>query len=249
MNLTLLKTGWNLLVVFFLLWSVMAGWFIFCGDDSPVMRLAFALCGCLCLFADANGGLFQSISRCVRCIHEWSYRKRLYAWASGILFLSFPMGGGLEYFSGVRDFYRESHIFHEIKRDGTAILDYAKSDPRKLLPNMRTTAILRGVFEQDTRGTTSTRLYGRPFIRQTALSGVSLSDIREPENVVVLYSRAIEGREGRVAFFADGSAKIIRSQMEFSILLRNQSGLLADASRVKTKREAIKQTHFEDGKP
>ncbi|MBC7807072.1 MAG: hypothetical protein H7145_13085 [Akkermansiaceae bacterium] len=228
----------KLAAIFFFAWFTMAGWFLFCGDDSPVMRLAFAVCGCLWLFADSHGGLSQRLRQQISSVHEWSCRKRLYGWAVGVILVSFPVCYGVEFLNGVRDFYREGHVRYEIVREGEAILNYTVEHGGILPSNLHGAADDRDFLRKETRKEPPTKPPGMPFIRQGELSGLSITDIREPGKVIVMYSRETPGQDGRVAFFLDGNAKIIRDRVRFSILLREQGSHLAHAVNAKVMRLA-----------
>ncbi|MBC7809020.1 MAG: hypothetical protein H7145_23035, partial [Akkermansiaceae bacterium] len=203
MNRKLPEFLWKLATVFFFAWFTTTGWFLFRGDDSPVMRLAFAVCGYLWLLADSNTGLFHRFRQQISSIHEWSCRKRVYGWTVGVILLSFPVCYGLEFLNGARNFYREAHVHREIKREGEALLTYTSKRGGILPSNLHKVVAYRGVHQRQTQQEPPSKIYGMPFIRQGELSGLSLTDIREPGKVIVMYSREIPGQDGRVALFLD----------------------------------------------
>lgn len=232
-----IKYACYLLTVFCFAAFVIIVWLMFDGDESPSIRFAFAFSGYVCCLANSVSGLHRVIAQQVRWVYEWSGRKRLHRWGIASLLLLCPISYGLNYLTGIRDFYREAHSFHEIKREGNGILDYVTNHSKRFPSNIYKVASYATLTTQNNATLKSS---GMPFIRQAQLRDLYLSDISKPERVVVLYSRELPGREGRVVFFLDGHTTCIRSRSTFSQLLREQETLLAHVTRAKAKRDAAK---------
>src|SRR4028119_298341 len=62
---------WNLVAVFFLGWFVTAGWLLYEGEQSVMIRSAFAFCGSLALFAGSAGGALRFLICFARRFSGW----------------------------------------------------------------------------------------------------------------------------------------------------------------------------------
>lgn len=239
-NLKPTKYDWYLLTGFSLALFAITLWLMLDGDESPSIRFAFAVSGYVCCFANSVSGLNRQIAHKARRVYEWSGRKRLYRWGIAMPLILGPIGYGINVLSGVRDFYREAHLFYTIKHEGGAILDYTANHNKRLPSNMYKFTSYGDRSTPTIRNDEALRSLGMPFIRQAELSDLYLPDVSKPESVVVLYSRELPGREGRVVFFLDGHTTCIRSRSAFRQLLREQEPLLAHATRAKAKRDGAK---------
>lgn len=239
-NLKPTKYDWYLLTGFSLALFAITLWLMLDGDESPSIRFAFAVSGYVCCFANSVSGLNRQIAHKARRVYEWIGRKKIYRWGIAMLLILCPIGYGINVLSGVRDFYREAHVRREIKREGSEILEYAANHSERFPSNTNKFAHYRNVLAPVTRNDAAQINFGMPFIRQEGLRDLYLPDISKPESVVVLYSRELPGREGRVIFFLDGHTTCIRSRSAFSQLLREQETLLAHATRAKAKRDGAK---------
>lgn len=237
MNRKVPKSLWNILALFFLASSAIAGWLLVEGDISPVVRLAFALCGSLGLLTGSVGQLFYSLDKLLsafgkRC--NGMGRQNLGCWMGIFVFVALVALILAPVFIVAHQRARSAQIASDLKNEGLQLLEYADKHDGILPANMG-----RGNIYRYIRSTAKGRNYFRgPFVWCGELGGLQVNDVAHPEEVVVAYATERDGLRCPVLYL-DGHVKNAHSRKELRQLLRLRPALIASALQAKTKRDSI----------
>jgi hypothetical protein len=220
---------WNLIALFFVAWFGIAGWLLLDGDTSPVVQLAFALCGSLGLFAGSTGGLYRGAGRILSRIR---IRNQNIGCLSLTLFCLMIVGAVMAPIF-IHGFHRVKveRVASALKSEGFQLLEYADKHGGVLPENMRGKNVYRYIRpvakrEQDHLG---------PFVWCGSLSGLRVKDVANPKRVVVAYTREPDGVYCPVLYL-DGHIKSVYTQDQLNKILRERPALLAVAKRRKAER-------------
>ena len=221
MSRRLSKAVWNALAVFFAAWCLVAVWLLLGGDESPVVRLAFAVCAAIGVYAGSVSGLFRTLRR----VLNWIDRKSLCGWCAGLtaalvtyalLSPTFQLAQSKSYTSRVASY---------VKEEGYQLRTYSERHDGTLPPDMKRWRDAQNLL-----------------VWSVALNGLRTSDIATPENVVVAYTRENIGNDihpyGQAVLYLDGRVKYAITRQALLDELRERPALLAHAQRAKAKRDA-----------
>lgn len=206
------------------------------GDQSPPIRLAFAVCGCILLHTGYAGGAIPA-ARCVlRCWHDLCARKRLYGSVCGLLVLFCLAALVMVPFLQARNMARIACIASELKVYGLALLEYTEANHGTLPPNTGRKGIENYLAPYRHITSTPPIKFGKPFVWCNALGGLRLDDIEKPEEVIVAYTCEPAGSYGYAVLYLDGHVKHLR-QNRLREQLRDRDNLLIPAIQAKVKRQ------------
>lgn len=237
MNRKLPKSLWNTLALFFLASSAIAGWLLVEGDTSPVVRLAFALCGSMGLFTGSVGQLFCTFDKLLSAFGKRCNRigrQNLGCWIGIFIVISFIALILAPVFIVAHQRARSAQIASDLKNEGLQLLEYADKHDGILPADMG-----RGNVYQYINSTVKGSNYFRgPFVWCGELGGLQLDDIAHPEHVVVAYATERDSLRYPVLYL-DGHVKNAYSRNELRKLLRLRPALIAPALQAKAKRDSI----------
>lgn len=199
------RSVWNLVAIFFLGWFVLATWLLGDGDQSPLVRFAFALAGSLSLFAGSAGGGLCYLAKFI---------KRFSSWITILILIGFLLSIFLPVINAGYAKARAASSVSALKQSGLAILIYAEHHNDALPPKMKWEAMepqLRRYFDPK-RGEHPSNIdpaSGEPFVWRRVFGGFHLSDIKAPDKVIIAYSQPYNdlGDDYRSVLFLDGHTK------------------------------------------
>lgn len=213
------RKGWEL---FFLTWCAVAGWLLWEGDASVIVRFAFALCGTLAVSAARGGGVLVVLLNILT-------RKRV--WLRLLLFLMILSVGGV--FVGVvhqaQGMARTSGADSNLKEHGVALLRYASEHEDTLPRDMRRLSLYRLIAPWKSGGRNSPDVGDTHFVWCAELSGLRLRDIKHPEKIVAAYTAEPVSSFGYSVLFLDGHVKHVRTRGDLLALIRPRIALLSTA--------------------
>lgn len=196
---------WNLVAVFFLCWFVTVSWLLYDGEQSAIVRFAFAFCGSSALFAGSAGGGSCALIRFARRFSGWIISLIL----AGMLIAMFK-----PVFDGGYQKARASSSLYFLRRGGFALKGYMV-DSDGILPTRLDWATMEPMLCPCSDATGINTPCGidpasrEPFVWRRVLSGLRLSDVTAPEKVVVAYSQpyTLWSQTQRSVLFLDGHVK------------------------------------------
>jgi hypothetical protein len=221
MRLKISHPVWHLLSVFFLVWFIVIGGLLINGETSPVVRLAFALCGSFCLVAGSRAGWVRP-----------RLPKPSVGWIVGFLVCGMLTAIVLPVILLARDIARKSAMHRDLRIEGQRLLKYAEDHDGVLPPKIGGRSVYKYIASAETEAKGGS--YGRPFVWCADLSGLHLAEIPNRENLVVAYSTDPVGKSYGVLFLSGYSFS--RTKHQLDQLLRERPALIAKAKRLKAKR-------------
>ena len=222
---------WNAFAVFFSAWAGVAGWLLFGGDTSPVVRLALAVCAAASVYAGSVG------------LRRGARHRRLPRVSTGWCILLCALGLVAAILVPV---CRQAHLYaayssivSALKQEGLGLLMYASDNNGQLPPDTGRRGIYHSIAAVYPFPKGSNIPSGRPLVWCNGLSGLRLADIPSPDKVVAAYtSHTVYGRYA--VLFLDGHVKSYPTRAALNQLLRERPALLAHAQRAKAKRDAAR---------
>ncbi|MBC8143191.1 MAG: hypothetical protein H7Y38_17330 [Armatimonadetes bacterium] len=232
------KPVWNLFAVFFAAWGAASAWLLVGGESSPVVRLAFALCGAATLFAGSVGGLFRAVGRGTVRVLSWLTGEKLGCWMGVLVVIALFASVLVPVFQQAHSKSEVASQCSELKQEGLALHLYANEHNEILPPDMRENYLNVSLASNVTQGyfTNALRRGGNVWCKEFA--GLRLSDIAHPEKIVAAYSRKSFGGHGHAVLYLDGHVQCAHNKVKLARQLRQRPSLLAHAVRARAKRYA-----------
>lgn len=235
--------AWNVLAAFFLAWLITSALLMIGGDESPELRFAFAFSGFMCIGAGFRGSLFKGFRLGIASIQ----RKHLYCMLSllsGVLMVAALF---VPVVIQLRDYGQKSVNHSALRREGASLLEYVEKHNGILPLKMGGSNVYKYITGAQTQE--GPIIVGHPFVWCGELSEIRLTDVAQPEKVVLAYTTQPIGSDYGVLFLTGISYS--RKKHELDRLLHERPGLLADAIHARDKRVTLvaRPEHSQSGNP
>lgn len=226
---------WNLTSVFFTAWCAVAGWLLAGGEESVVVRLAFALTGMLALVAGSTGGLFRQVGHLFWVRASPRIRAGVYG-----AFITSVISAACVFFvvqalEGERSRYRYVTAESNLTEDGVAFQEFLQAHDGLIPPKPsqvarhHRTRVTKKSERREWEGT------GWPVMWCNDPSGLYVNDFPEPDKVIVAYTQQLQWHKHHLLLFLDGSDGAVSGRDGLNVLLRRQEPWIAAARRAATK--------------